>query len=137
MAKPSGLHHFPTSENLLDASTIFQLPATPHPYDDVQALRQHAPNKFGALEATVGVQARRALCFQEGCWHGPQQLQGQLGGGRGPLPPPDLEGPGQPQRSTAQVQHHEMYAVHPVVGVYPVGQRGELAGLLETGQVHQ
>ncbi len=56
--KPRGLHHFPASENFLDASTIFQLSATPHPYDDVQALRQDPLNEFGTLKTTVGVQAR-------------------------------------------------------------------------------
>ena len=51
--------------------------------------------------------------------------------------PPDLEGQGQPQRSTTQVQHHEMYAVDAVTGVDPVGQCRKLPRLLKAGQVNR
>jgi hypothetical protein len=135
--KPTGLHHLAPSQYLLNASAILQLPGAADADHDVQAVGQDPMYEFGALEATVGVQARFAFVFEKDRWHGSQQLQGQLGRGRGPLPPPDLERPGQPQRSTTQGEHHEVHTVHPVVRVHPIVQRGELARLLETRQVDQ
>ena len=66
-----------------------------------------------------------------------KQLQRELRGGRGSLPPPHLEGPRETQRSTAQIQHHQVNAVDAVEGLDPVGKFAELARLFQAGEIHQ
>ncbi|KQR07169.1 hypothetical protein ASF71_21130 [Deinococcus sp. Leaf326] len=68
---------------------------------------------------------------------GPEQLQGELGGGRLALPSLDLKSPREPQLPAAQVQHDQVDPPDAVGGMDPISEFSELAGLFQARQVHQ
>ena len=107
----------------------------PHPDESREFEGDDALDERFAAEASIGEQMYGLADVADFRWKSAQELQRQLGGRGLSLAPPDQEGPRKAQLSAAEVQQHDVNAMHRIQGVHPIAQSLKAAFLGNGGQI--